>query len=144
MKGIILLTGLITSLLASANIPNERNEIMNLDSVFESNLHDLHKTTSGKGKKDKKRDKDRKPEHSEDRNAARTSSRPPLAPAPPQTEPVMRARDLNSGSRHNSRHHPSQEEGGTVPAPKHDDGVITVEGPIRRKPLIYPYKNEDS
>lgn len=146
MKKIFLISGLITSLLASANIPNEGNEIMNLDSVFESNFHDLLKTMTGKGKQDKKKDKERKPSHSEveeDRNTGRSSLRPPLAPAPPQIEPVMRAHDLNSGSRHNSRH-PSQEEGGTVTATKYDDGVITVEGPIRRKPLFYPYKKEDS
>ena len=155
IKKIFLFGSLITSLLASTLITNEveekgdvilknmtgKDDIMNIETVFHDN-NVLSKVAKGKGKekdrkkKPKKRDSSSSSssEEERERNSRRSrTSRPPIIPNPGQSanEPVMRQQEVVTGGR-NSRH-TSKEDNAT----EGEDNVITVTGPIRRKPLIH-------
>lgn len=161
IKKVILFGTLIGALWASASIPAEQDEqvvlnnasdIMNLEHVFSKPQDALLKAATGKGK-DKERKKEKKPKKkkesssnssgSEDeRRRIRREGRPPRVgtPKPVNSTPdqVMRQQEVNvgaaaGGNRH-SRH--SSREENTVRTG--DDGSITIDGPIRRKPLIFP------
>lgn len=145
IKKLFLFGSLITSLLASSLIPGQeedggvmlksmtgKDDIMNLDSVFNE------KAVSGKGKEKERKKKPKKRDSSsssdEDDKTIRRSrtSRPTLTN--PGTEQVIRQQEVvvgggGGGNRHGR--HTSKEDN------VEEENVITVTGPIRRKPLFH-------
>lgn len=150
IKKLLLFVSLITSLLASSCHENNgqeendllksmtgKDDIMNIETVFDP----LNKVSNGKGKDKDRKKKPKKHESSsssssdDDRTTSHRrsrASRPPIVPISPKpsasNEQVMRRQEV-VGSRH-SRHTSKEDNAG-------EDNVITVTGPIRRKPLIY-------
>lgn len=147
IKKLLLFGGLIGSSLASPLLEGDegvilktmtgKDDIMNMDTLFSDN-NILNKLSKGKGKekdrkkKPKKRDSSSSSSNEDERNSRRSrASRPPIIPVPAaNNEQVMRQQELVTGGR-NSRH-TSKDDGGI----EGEDNVITVTGPIRRKPLI--------
>lgn len=146
---LLLATSLISTILASSLPMSDSkmlksfertdfsDEIMNLDMVFGQPSDE--KSMKGKGgdkedkKKKKKKDKKHRRHHSSTTSSSgddEISTSKPVAPAPP---PARQSRDTPDNV--------VRQQGTAAPAPKepeHRDGSITVDGPIRRKPLIFP------
>lgn len=161
IKKFILFGGLISSLFASSIVTETdeivlkstagKNDIMNLDSLFETHgkEEDFNKMSKGKGKKEKEKERKKKPKKprvssssssssSEDDRRSNRNNRsfrnlpltPPTTHAPPLAEPIMRQQDANVDRRYTR--HASKEE------MTNNNDAITITGPIRRKPITFP------
>ena len=147
----LLVVGLLGNLVASSSIPEEellkninvhdevkRTDIANLDFVFAAGEGLALKSGHGKDKKERKeRKKDKKSKKpssgeaddgkgraSDDRRTNR------LVGAP--DDQIIRQQDALAGKQTNR--HISREETAAI-----NEEAITVRGPIRRKPLIFPH-----
>lgn len=164
IKKIILFGNLIGSLFASTSMPENateeevvlknmtgRDDIMNLDHVFGGDQRgDFNKATTGKGKdKDRKKKPKKKKESSssssssdeEQQRRSRRDNRSaprPVISNPGQNEPVIRQQEVAVGGAAGGNRHVRHSSREDVNVRTGDDGVITVDGPIRRKPLIFP------
>lgn len=146
IKKLFLFGSLLTSLLASSLIPGQqqqvgddvklksmtgKNDIMNIDFVFNEKSITGKGKEKGRKKKPKKRDSSNS--SSNDRTSRRSSSssrtsRPPTASKPVNTGLVRQQEVVAGGNRHSR--HTSKEDNA-------DENDITVTGSIRRKPLFH-------
>ena len=139
---------------------NSNQDIMNLNSVFDNVNYQTHQRNLVKSTnlREKKKDKKKKPRKesstsSSDDEFDRKPSRsrrerliitPPIQSQPPPqpnvsnptpNDPIMHQQEVNS---RNGRYVSREEDVGIInSAVRGLDGVLTVEGPIRRKPLIH-------
>ena len=163
----LLVIGFLGNLVSSSSLTNEEQlksgggggitvqdgnrrrggDIMNLDFLFQNEDKNVLKSANGKHGKDKKeKEKKKKKKHhsssdSDDGKGKKTeerhSGRTVLPPTPIATtveDQRIHQQEIAIG-RHSNRHI-SREE-----TDVRDDEAITVRGPIRRKPLIFP--NDD-
>lgn len=120
--------GIIGNLVVASEISGNNNELllksMNGKSVIMNMDTILGKEKDKKSSKKKKKESSSSSSDDSRRTSSRHSSaiRKPNHPSGRNSEPVMRQQEVR------------EENTEFV----HDDGSITVRGPIRRKPLIFP------